>query len=214
MKKILAILILCCVLAPARPQDPGALWKDTLTQLDVSRKWAAGEVEMISDTDKGGERTRVVSALRLRGWDKQKPVYELIRREPQDNTASVQDFSALNQFSALSDTLHEVTPRRSDGQVLDGVPCTVFETRTDTMLQKASVKLWVDPITGAPRQMVIAARIPLAMDVTITTHYITGAEGQPLPGVVDYAVERLVPFKNSKARIRQSNGAWVARPAS
>jgi hypothetical protein len=139
MKKILAILILAGALAPLHAQDNGALWKSTLAQLDASRKWAAGEIETISDVEKGGALKHEVSSMRLRGWEKGKPAYALVRQEPPDEKKS----------AAAS-------------------PCT---------------------------------------------RYTTGAQGQPLAGMIDYAFEILMPFRHSKARIKQTNSGWVARPA-
>lgn len=214
MKKILAILILAGALAPLHAQDNDALWKSTLAQLDASRKWAAGEIETISDVGKDGALKHEVSSMRLRGWEKGKPAYALVRQEPPDEKKSAADLSFLDKFNALSEEATANTPTRTDGQSLDGVPCTVFESRADQALQKATMKLWVDPASGAPRQMVVTVHAPLVMDATIITRYTTGAQGQPLAGVIDYAFEILMPFRHSKARIKQTNSGWVARPAN
>lgn len=213
MKNLLAIAALCCAFTPLHAQDNGALWTNALAQLEASRKWEAGEVETVSDIEKGGQQQHVVASLRLRGWEKGKPMYELVRREPADKKASAQDLDDTLAILDVSDMLARSKPTRTDGQSLDGAACAVFETRLDEGLKKGAVKLWVDTGTGALRQMTVAARVPLMVDATVTVHYSAGPQGQPLPDTRDYVLEVLMPFRHATVRLKQSNRAWVAKPA-
>lgn len=216
IKNILAVAACSGALIPLHAQDSRDLWKSTAAQLEASHRWIAADVAIVSDVAKGSEVKHVAASMQLRGWDQGKPVYALVKSDPVDSKQSLnKDFSFLDKFASLSDALSKgVPPKRIDGQFLDGIAATVFEIRLDETIQSGAVKLWVDPGSGAPRQMVITVHVPLAIDATITTYFVSGPHGQALPGSVDFAIEILLPFKKSQLHMRQTNSGWIERPVA
>ncbi|MQA22274.1 hypothetical protein [Rugamonas rivuli] len=200
-----------CLLAPLHAENNDPLWKNVTAQLEVSRQWAAGVIDIASDVDKGNGVQHALATMRLSGWDKQKPVYTLVKAQPP--SAKGVDLKFLNAISALSASMAEdETPTRTDGVPLDGIACTVFATHFNQAANKGEMKLWVDAASGKPRQMALSFHIPFMADGTIVTHYATGAQGQILPAAIDYDMEILIPFRKGKARIQQTSSAWVAQP--
>lgn len=212
MKKLISVTALSAtfLIAPVHAENNDALWKSVTAQLEVSRKWAAGVIDVISDVDKGNGVRHMSATMHLSGWEKQKPVYTTVKKQPEEKAI---DLTFLNGITAISTSMTEdETPTRTDGVALDGVTCTVFESQFSKALNKGTMKLWVDAGTNKLRQMVLIFHSPFFADGTVITHYVAGAQGQVLPGVVDYDLNILIPFRNAKIRIQQASSAWVAVP--
>ncbi|ELX11911.1 hypothetical protein Jab_1c04990 [Janthinobacterium sp. HH01] len=213
VKSLAVAFIGACLLTPLHAENNDALWKSVTAQLEVSRQWAAGVIDIASDIDKGNGIQHASATMHLSAWDKQKPVYTLIKAQPAD--AKGADMKFLNAITALSGSMTEgEAPTRTDGVSLDGVMCTVFETHFSQAMSKGTMKLWVDAALGKPRKMALSFHMPLMADGTVITQYAIGAQGQVLPAAVDYDMEILIPFRKGKARIQQTLSAWVAQPPS
>ncbi|MYN18727.1 hypothetical protein GTP81_18415 [Rugamonas sp. FT107W] len=211
-KSILAgALWATCVIAPVHAENNDAMWQSASAQLEASRKWAADVIDLTGDVDRGSGVRGWSATMRLSGWDKQKPVYSVVNKQ-----SDVKGFGLkfLNGVTAASVAIAEgETPARTDGIVLDGVACTVFEIHASAALTKVAMKLWVDAGTSKPLQMVVSFHLPLTADGTVITHYVTNAQGQILPVVVDYDLNILTPFNKAKTRIHQTSSGWVALPS-
>lgn len=211
IKYLGAAFVGVCLLAPLHAENNDALWKSVTAQLDVSRQWAAGMIDISSDIDKGKGIQHVSATMRLSAWDKQKPVYSLVKAQPPE--AKSPDLKFLNAVTAVANSMVEdETPTRTDGVSLEGVTCTVFETHFSQAMSKGAMKLWVDAASGKPRRMALSFHVPLMADGTVMTHYAAGAQGQMLPAAVDYDMDILIPFRKAKARLRLDSSAWVAQP--
>lgn len=200
--------------APLRAQTTDPLWTSVVAQLEGARRWAPAEIELVNDAGSGSDAKHSVATMRLSGWKEGKPVYELVKIQPPDKKPP-KDFDFLNGLTSLADSLTSgATPRRTDGQPLDGGTYSVFEDRFDETLHSGSVRLWVDPVSGAPRQMVLVVHVPLMVDATITTRYSPGPQGYAMPAHIDYAIQIQIPFKKGRAHLQQTSTSWVARPSA
>jgi len=214
IKSLSVAVVFAGAIAPSHAQNTDALWDKVVVQLDAAHRWVAGDFDLSSDVDTGSEVKHISTTMRLSAWKEGQPLYEQVKAQPPDSgNGPRKDFKFLNALTSLADALKDGdAPHRINGQSLTGVPCVLFETHFDKALQTGAVKLWVDPQSGAPRQMVVTVHMPLMLDATITTRYVAGPEGSVMPANVEYALEVLVPFKKSKVHMEQITTSWVARP--
>ena len=207
----------CSILfiAPAWAAKVDPLWSKTVDNFKTLSKWVAQDIETQLHLEVDGKMQTFTVKSHLSAWGKGKPVYSVVSRDPPlepgmpaKKSPSMEFLS--NQMGGILTADADV--KRFDGQTLGGRSLTLFHLEESQMGTKLSFKVWVDPVSGVPQQSETKTRIPMLMDMHMSTTYTE----LPRIGVVekqsDIAFESLVPFKNKKGRTIVKPTSWIARP--
>ncbi len=201
--------------APASAAEVDPLWVKTVASYASVSKYVPQDVDSETQTKSGDKTARQKVRSQLSGWANGKPVYRILSAEPAGEFGpDDKPGPGVNVFGQITSALVSLkaSTRRLEGQSLDGTPYTLFEVAMSKLGMKVDMKMWVDPVTGVPRQSETKIRQAMLVDALVTVQYAP----HPTFGLVerwsDVTTESLVPFMRESLRIMNTPSNWIARP--
>jgi hypothetical protein len=212
---VLALAALSFAL-PLQAQTVDPLWTKTLARAALVKKWAPEDKLTSIDAAGEGKHEIFKTKAHMKGWEKGAPLYDEVQLEPKldPGKAPGKAKGAMPDGSSMSDELMRpnAAVKRADGQLLHGKTWTLFQVTQSDGPAEVTLKLWVDPLTGAAHQVESKVHATLMLDALLTTSYAPHPLAGSLPERTDLQLKVLVPFKKASANIVSTMSNWIPRP--